>query len=287
MNDKTMSILEHLEALRKVLIISIVSLIPASFAGWYLREQVMAILVEPVKAAHQKLVYLGPTEAFMVEMKIAVIAGFVLASPIIFWQVWGFILPALKTHEKRYLILVVPLSILLFAVGVFFGYSTVFKYGIEFLLGFATDELTPMLSLSQYISFTFWFLFPFGLMFELPLGMFFMAKIGIINHSFLSKNRKFALLIIFIIAAVVTPTTDMLSMTIMAIPMYILYEISILIIRLVQPRAGYEAVEAAAVALEAETVTDDTIDNSLSADADKDELEDIYKNITDRGKPNR
>lgn len=297
MSEKTIPILEHLEELRRVLIISFVSLVPTSFVGWYYREWLLAILVEPVKSLNQKLVYLGMAEAFMAEVKIAIIAGFVLASPIIFWQVWGFILPALRNHEKRYLMLVVPLSIILFATGVFFGYSTVFKYGIAFFLGFATEGLTPMLSLSQYISFTFWFLLPFGLMFELPLVMFFLAKLGMVNHRFLAKNRKFALLIIFAVAAVATPTTDMISMTVMAVPMYILYEISIWIVRLVRPRAGYEEVEATAddippVAMENDeldpTVREEAPDSGGSQSVTGDNgqrLEDIYRDITERGKP--
>lgn len=296
MNEKTMSILEHLEELRRALIISLVSLVPASFIGWYFRERLMAVLMEPVKALDQKLVYLGPTEAFMVEVKIAIIAGFVLASPVIFWQVWGFILPALKTHEKRYLMLVVPLSIILFAAGVTFGYSTVFRYGMKFFLGFATEGLTPMLSLSRYVSFTFWFLLPFGLMFELPLLMFFMAKLGIVNHRFLAKNRKFAFLIIFVIAAVATPTTDMISMAAMAIPMYILYEISIWIVRIVRPQAGYDAepaVETEAAEIDAEgnaavetaVVEPDAVEPVEKPESER--LEDIYRNITERGKPDK
>lgn len=286
MNEKTMSILEHLEELRRVLIISFVSMVPASFVGWYFREWLMAILVEPVKALNQKLVYLGPAEAFMVEVKIAVIAGFILASPIIFWQVWGFILPALKTHEKRYLLIVVPLSILLFAAGVTFGYSTVFRYGIEFFLSFATEGLTPMLSLSQYISFTFWFLLPFGLMFELPLLMFFLAKLGFVNYRFLAKNRKFALLIIFIISAIATPTTDMLSMSAMAVPMYILYEISIWIVRIVRPKAGFDTVPAAETAAGGSVAEEVTAKESDSGAAEE-QLKDIYRNITERGNPNK
>ncbi|MFZ5640204.1 MAG: twin-arginine translocase subunit TatC [Bacillota bacterium] len=284
MTEKTMSILDHLEELRKVLLISIGSLIPASAVGWFFRERLLAILVEPVKALDQKLIYLAMTEAFMAELKIAIIAGFIIASPVIFWQVWGFILPALRTHEKRYLMLVVPLSIILFAGGVIFGYSTVFKYGIKFFLGFATEGLTPMLSLSRYLSFTFWFLLPFGLMFELPLLIFFMAKLGIVSYPFLARNRKFALLMVFVISAVATPTTDLISLSAMAIPMYILYEISIWIVRFVKPRAVYvEEPEQEDDNPQDAADTEDVADAQDSAER----LEEIYRDITDRGKPEK
>jgi sec-independent protein translocase protein TatC len=290
MTEKTMSILDHLQELRKVLLISIGSLIPAAAVGWFFREQLLAILVEPVRALDQKLVYLAMTEAFMAELKIAFIAGFIIASPVIFWQVWGFILPALRTHEKRYLMVIVPLSIILFAVGVIFGYSTVFKYGIKFFLGFATEGLTPMLSLSRYLSFTFWFLLPFGLMFELPLLIFFMAKLGIVNYPFLAKNRKFALLMVFVISAVATPTTDLISQSAMAIPMYILYEISIWIVRFIKPRAEY--MEEPELEDDNPEDADDPQSSSGTEDAADAEdstgrLEEIYRDITDRGKPER
>ena len=275
MNEKSMSILDHLEELRKVLIICFISLIPTTFIGWfYARKWLLEILVEPVKSLNQKLVYLGMTEAFMVELKIAIIAGFVLASPIIFWQLWSFVLPALKANEKRYIIILVPSSIILFAGGVVFGYTTIFKYGIEFFLGFATDGLTPMLSLSQYLSFTFWFLLPFGLMFEMPLVMFFLAKIGLVNHRFLSKNRRYALFIITVIAAVATPTTDIISMLAMAVPMLILYEISIIIVRFVKPRSGYDEIEEEVQTVDVPTVA-----------AAEEPLEEVYRNIKDRGNP--
>ncbi len=324
MSEKAMSILEHLEDLRRVLLVSIISLIPATVVGWFYKEPLLAILMAPVNALDQKLVYIAMTEAFMAQLKISFIAGFILASPIIFWQVWSFVLPALQTHEKRYLLILVPLSILLFAGGVIFAYSTVFKYGIKFFLGFATDGLTPMLSLSKYLTFIFWFLLPFGLMFELPLVMYFLAKIGLVNYRFLAQNRKFALLIIFVIAAVATPTTDLISQAAMAVPMYILYELSIWIVRFVKPRAslheeseaegstfpeepdkpeaeaaateaGEAAAEDDAAATEAEAAaTEDEAGQPAVAEAGNEQpvdreqrLEDIYRNITERGNPDK
>ncbi|GAB4258403.1 twin-arginine translocase subunit TatC [Thermincola ferriacetica] len=240
MDEKRMPILKHLEELRRVLIISFLSIIPTSVVCWFYRKELMHLLTRPVDRLHYKLVYIGPTEAFIANIKIAVIGGIILASPVIMWQVWSFILPALTRNEKRAVIIIMPISILLFVTGVVFGYLTVFNFGIEFLLGFGGDGLEPMLSLSKYLSFAFWFLLPFGLIFEMPLVILFLTRLGLVTPQFLAKNRRFALLIIFIISAVVTPTTDMVSQFAMAGPMYVLYEISIWISRFMKAKKRKE-----------------------------------------------
>lgn len=232
MKEKAMTIIEHLEELRKVIIISFLSLIPTSVVGWLLRERTLAILLKPATDRHVKLVYLTPMEPFFVMMKVAIISGVILATPIILWQVWSFILPALRSHEKRMLVAIVPFSVLLFVVGVVFGYLTVFKFGMNFFINFASSQiiaLTPTFKLSDYLSFAISFLLPFGVIFEMPLVVLVLAKIGIVNSRFLAKKRKYAILIIFIIAAIVTPTPDVFTQTFVAGPMYILYEVSILI----------------------------------------------------------
>ncbi len=250
MSDKPMSILEHLEALRRVLIVSFISLIPGAVLGWYIREDILRILVRPVSNMHQKLVYIGTTEAFTAELKVALIAGVVLASPVIAYQFWKFILPALHAHEKRYIIIFVPVSVLLFAAGVVFGYFTVFTYAIKFFLSFGSDQvnlvLTPMLSLSKYLSFTVWFLLPFGLMFEMPLVILLLARLGIISPEFLAAKRRWAILIAFVISGVVTPTTDMFTQGIMGGAMYLLFEVSIWLCYLMRPRKGARVAELAA-----------------------------------------
>ncbi len=236
MADKPMSILDHLEALRRVLIISLISIIPGSIAGWFIREDIMRILIKPVSDLHYKLVYIGATEALTAEIKIAFFAGLVLALPVIAYQIWKFVLPALHATEKRYIRIFVPLSVILFIGGIVFGYYTVFIYGVQFLLSFGGEGLTPMLSLGKYLSFALWFLIPFGIMFELPLVILLLVRIGLMSPKYLASKRKWVLLAAFVIAAVATPTTDMFSQSVMALAIYLLYEISIWVSYLVRPK---------------------------------------------------
>ncbi len=238
MEDKPMSLLEHLDALRRVLIISLISILPGAVAGWYIREEILRVLVRPVKTMGYDLVFIGATEAFTAQLKIAVIAGLLIALPVIMYQVWKFVLPALHVHERRYIITFVPVSVLLFAGGILFAYYTVFNYAVRFLLSFGGDGLTPMLSLSKYLSFSIWFLLPFGVIFELPLVVVALARLGLVTPRFLATKRKWAFLAVFVIAAVVTPTTDMLTQAVMALAMYLLYEVSIWLSYLVRPKTG-------------------------------------------------
>jgi sec-independent protein translocase protein TatC len=235
-NDKSMSILQHLEALRRVLIISLIAIIPCTIAGWYVKQDILAILMKPVKNLGYKLVYLGATEALVTEFKIALYAGLVFALPVIAYQLWKFVLPALYDHERKYLLLIVPASVILFVAGVLFGYYLVFNLGIQFLLSFGGEGLSPMLSLARYVSFALWFLIPFGIVFEMPLIIILMARTGVIDAKSLAGKRKWVFLIAFIVSAVVTPTTDIFTQSVMALAIYFLYEISILLSYLVRPK---------------------------------------------------
>lgn len=233
MTDQQMSIIEHLEALRRALMISMLSVMPGAIVGWFIREEIFKVLVRPVTEMHYKLVYITATEAFRTELKIALFAGVAIASPMIAYQIWKFILPALHAHERRYIMFFVPVSVVLFISGVVFGYYSVFLYGVKFLLNFAGEELTPMLSLGSYMSFSLWFLLPFGLIFELPLLILLLVGIGILTPQFLSAKRKWVLVIAFVASAIITPTTDIFTQGVMALAIYLLYEVSIWISYLV------------------------------------------------------
>lgn len=240
MPGKAMSILQHLEELRRVLIISLISLIPTTIIGWIYRENILAFIIQPVMAKNVKLVYLTPTEPFFVMFKVAIFTGLVLAMPIILWQFWGFILPALKKNEKYLLGLLVPLSFALFIGGILFGYFTAYKFGINFFINFASNSalinLVPTFKISDFLAFAISFLLPFGVVFELPLVVLVLAKMGFISASLLARHRKYAVLIIFIIAAIITPTPDIFTQTMVAVPLYILYEISIFLAYLAGPK---------------------------------------------------
>ncbi len=150
-----------------------------------------------------------------------------IASPVIFWQIWKFVAPGLYKHEKRLLLPFSFLSALCFIGGAAFGYFVVFPPAFRFLLGYSADFLTPMPAVKEYFSLSLRLLIAFGVVFELPILMVFLAKLGIVDVPFLNKNRKYAILINFIIAAVLTPTPDIVNQMLMGVPLLVLYEISV------------------------------------------------------------
>jgi sec-independent protein translocase protein TatC len=233
MGEKYLTIIGHLEELRKVLIVSLLSLIPASILGWYLKDFALALLLKPLRAIDPnfKLQVLGLADKVFVDLKIALFLGLLIALPIIIWQIWSFILPALRANEKRVLSIVVPLTVLLFVAGIIFAYYTVFQIGVQFFFTYAQADGSNVLAayaLKEYVDFTITFLLPFGFVFELPLVVIVLTKFGLITPRFMSEKRKYAVLIIFIVAAIITPGPDIVSQIMVAIPLYLLYEISIL-----------------------------------------------------------
>jgi len=227
-----MSLVQHLEEFRRVIIISLAAIGIASIISFSYIDQIMSIITKPLDEQGLKLVYIAITEGIFIKFKIALIAGTVIASPIIIWQIWRFIVPALYPHEKKYIYRLVPISILLFVGGVVFAYYTIFPMAIFILIKLAS-EFDPMLTVSKYLSFTLAFLIPFGLIFEFPLVVYFLTKIGVITPNLLIHNRKYAIVISFVLAAVLTPGPDPISQIVMAVPMLVLYEVGILVSRVV------------------------------------------------------
>jgi sec-independent protein translocase protein TatC len=237
MSEKNMPLLDHLGELRKVLIVSLLSIVVTSIISFVYVEEVINFLVQPLTALDVKLTFISITEAFMTQIKVAIFGGVILALPVIMYQFWNFILPGLRQSERKYLAVLVPLSIILFLIGLAFAYFTVFRFGLAFLIqageGIGAEAQPTM---NNYFSFLIAFLLPFGAIFEIPLVVYVLAKLGIVSHQFLAKNRKYAILINFIAAGVLTPGTDVVSQLFMAVPMLILYEISIFIAKVVKPR---------------------------------------------------
>jgi len=232
-DNVNLSLSEHLTDLRKVFTISIIAIVLCSAVTYFVfGNQLYNLITDPLKSLDVKLVYIGMAEAFITKIKIAVLAGVIVAMPIIMFQIWRFLAPALFPKERRLVLLVLPLSIILFAMGVSFAYLVVFEFAARFLLVVVSGDLEPMLSVGPYVSFLISFLIPFGIVFELPMVVFFLARFGIVNHRWLSKNRKFAVLIFFVIGAVLTPP-DVVSQVLLAGPMMLLFEISVLIARFV------------------------------------------------------
>jgi sec-independent protein translocase protein TatC len=186
-----------------------------------------------------KLIFTGLPEAFFTYLKVALLSGIILAAPVIFYEFWMFVAPGLYDKEKRLMVPVVVLSTIFFVGGAFFGYFIVFPFGFKFFLGFASEIIRPLPSMREYLSFASKLLLAFGLVFELPLIITFLAKLGMVSVSFLKKNRKYALLLFFIGAAILTPP-DVVTQVMMALPLILLYEISIIGARIFGKKSSEE-----------------------------------------------
>lgn len=233
--EEKQTILEHLEDLRKALLISVVAIILAAVVAFYYSDYILSIIQQPLKSMELDLIFIGITEGFYIKLKLAFYGGLILAFPVIAWQVYRFVAPALFANERKYVLILIPLMILLFAGGVLFAYFGVLNLVITFLIMVAGD-LEPMLTIDKYVSFVLAFTIPFGLVFELPVVVYFLTRLGIVTSEWLSQKRKYALLIIFILAALLTPGGDPISQCLMGVPVFLLYEISILVSKLSRPK---------------------------------------------------
>ena len=220
----------HLDELRKRLITCFIAIGIGFVASYAFKDKLFSILVNPlvsVMEAGDTMIFTGLPEAFFTYLKVALLSGIMLAAPVIIYQFWMFVTPGLYKKERRILIPIVFLSSVFFIGGSLFGYFIVFPWGFKFFLGFATETIRPLPSMKEYLSFSAKLLLAFGLVFELPLVLTFLARIGIVSVDFLKKNRKYALLLFFAGAAILTPP-DVVTQVMMALPLMVLYEISII-----------------------------------------------------------
>ncbi len=230
-NEKPMSLLEHLGELRKRLLYCFIVIGIAFFACYGFADILFHYLALPlikVMPADTKLIFTDLPEGFFVYLKVAFVAAFFIASPYIFYQVWMFIAPGLYDEEKKYIIPLALCSAVFFLGGASFCYFVVFPFAFSFFISYSTATILAMPSLSEYLAFSLKLLIAFGLIFEMPLFSFFLAKMRIITAEKMRAVRKYAILIVFIVAALLTPP-DVLSQILMAIPMLALYELSILV----------------------------------------------------------
>jgi sec-independent protein translocase protein TatC len=223
-----MSLIGHLQDLRKGVTRSMVAILVGFLVSYAFAGHMLKILMQPMltvlKQSH--FIYTLPTEAFFAEMWIAFVAGLFVASPYIFYQIWSFVAPGLYSHERRWIIPIAFCSALFFTCGALFGYFVVFPFGFEFFASYASDILLFTPKLDEYLGFVLKLLFAFGIVFELPLFLFFLARLGIVSHVGLRAKRKYAILGAFIVAAALTPP-DAISQIMMAVPLCILYEVGI------------------------------------------------------------
>lgn len=226
---KEMSLMDHLGELRDRLFRCVIAAMVGFLACYAFRKDLFTIQMKPlleVLPPESHLIYTSLPEAFFTYVKVAFVAGLFLVSPYIFYQIWQFIAPGLYSKERKYIIPIAFLSALFFVSGALFGYYVVFPFGFDFFMGYADDLIKPMPSLREYFSFSLKLLFAFGVIFELPLFIFFLARLGLVTAASLRKVRKYFFLIAFVIAAILTPP-DGITQILMAGPLILLYEVSI------------------------------------------------------------
>ena len=222
-----MTLVEHLAELRTRLIQSLAAVGIASAAAYAGIDQIMAYLVAPAG----KLYYMTPAEAFFTYCKVALVAGFLLALPVLCYQIWAFFAPALTKRERVAGLAMVPAAVALFYAGILFAYFFALPMAVKFFLGFASDSLAPLLSLGGYVSFVLSFCLPFGLVFQLPVIMLALAATGILKPAMLAGKRKYVVVLAFVAGAVISPTPDVFGQTLLALPIILLYELSLFMIR--------------------------------------------------------
>ena len=230
--DAKMSFMEHLGELRIRIVRGLIALLVGTVIVLPFSERIVDWLAKPVTRLNYELVFTAPAEAFWVQMKVGLIVGIFLAAPAILWQVWAFVSPGLHQHEKKYALPFVVIGSLLFIGGGAFSLFVVTPYAIQFLLSYARPGLKPMITLQNHVDFLLKFTLAFGAVFELPLALTILARIGIVNSKMLARNRKYAILGAFIAGAVLTPTPDAFNQALMAGPLIILYEVGIICARI-------------------------------------------------------
>lgn len=226
-----MSFLDHLEELRVRLIRSLISLLVGFGLCFGFAERLFHFMTEPLRRAYPDIqfIYTEPTEAFMLYMKMAFFAGIFVAAPYVLYQIWAFISPGLYAHEKSYAVPFILFGSLFFVLGALFGHYVLFPMTFSFLGQYAGKDMAFMPKISEYYSFYSWFLLGLGLVFQLPVVMFVLARIGLVTAGFLLRQSKYAFLGAFVISAVITPSGDMATQTILAVPMMGLYLLGVLV----------------------------------------------------------
>ena len=228
-----MSFFEHLSELRKRLFYIVFTIIAFSSAAYYFIDPLVELLKRP--ANDMDFVYLTPPELFLAYLKISVVAGIAASVPVILLQVWLFVKPGLQKKELAALAFIIIFGTIFFLTGIFFSYVVILPITLDFFLKYATPDIEAMFSFGSYVGFISSIMLAFGLAFELPIVVLILARVGLVNHTMLHKASKFVFLAIFILAAMLTPP-DVISQLLLTGPMFLLYELSVLLARLFEKR---------------------------------------------------
>lgn len=229
-----MSFLEHLEELRWRLIKCVIAVIVGAAVAYAYSDWLFTIIWRPLQIASPgiKLHFFKVAEAFGTRLKLSTVAGLLAALPIVIFQIWRFVLPGLYSREIKIVYPIVFFSTIFFVIGVAFCYIYMMPWGLKFLLNQAPPNTEATLMIGDYLNFFIWMVLSFGVVFQLPVVAYFLGKIGLLTSKFLASGRRYAIIIIAIVAAVVTPQPDFISQALLFVPLYILYELSILIVKI-------------------------------------------------------
>jgi sec-independent protein translocase protein TatC len=225
----SMPFLDHLEELRRRLLKSIAAVVILALAAFYFSDELMTLIIKPL--GDTKLHVTEVTGSFYAYLKVSLVAGIAAASPIVFYQLWAFVGPGLYQHEKARVLPLVIVSTILFLIGAAFCYLVVLPFSLQFLIGFSGDLLSPIITVGSYLTFSGMLMLAFGLGFEMPVVAYFLGRIGLVSPRFLAKGRRYAIVLILIAAGVLTPTPDVATQLLLAGPLYLLYEVSIIIVK--------------------------------------------------------
>lgn len=236
MNDNEVPIGQHLSELRRRLAWSVIAVGVTTGLAFIFHKEILLLLMRPARGfaqvPNQAPIYTEMTEFIGTAMKVSLLAGFILALPFVMSQVVMFVAPGLSFSERRYLYSLIPLSLLAFLAGAAFGYRVLFPPAVNFLLTFGGDVATPFIRIGNYTNLMLTLLFWMGIVFETPLVAFFLAKIGVVTPSFLARNRRYAVVVAFVLGAIITPTFDPINQTIVALPIIVMYELGIWLAKL-------------------------------------------------------
>jgi sec-independent protein translocase protein TatC len=240
--DRPMTIVEHLEELRRRLLLAFAALGVGTVVGFLVVDRALDFLIRMMGV--DRVVFFAPAEALFIRLKIAMFVGVFVGLPVILYQLWAFIAVGLTHSERKVVLLVLPPSLILFLLGAAFGLFVIMPIGIRVLLSYQTATLQPLLAIGPTLSFVIAFVLAFGFVFQIPVVVVVLARFGLVSPQTLSATRRHAIVAIVALSAVLTPGTDVVSQLLMAVPTYVLYELSIQIARLVapKPQAGFEPV---------------------------------------------
>ena len=236
MKDKSVPIAEHLLELRKRLVWSAASVLVCTAVAFAFHQQILELLMKPAEGFTEiptgKPIYTELTEFIGIAMKASLLVGLFASFPFVLFQVVMFVAPGLSPTERRYLYTLLPVTLLMFIVGAAFGYRILFPPAVKFLLSFGSDVATPYIRIGNYVNLMISLLFWMGVMFETPVVLFFLSKIGVVTPSFLARQRRWAVVVAFILGAIITPTFDPINQTLVAVPIIVLYEVGIWLAKL-------------------------------------------------------